>query len=387
MKKIKLIWILCIFLFIPNPVLAHPGRTDSNGCHTCKSNCSSWGLEYGEYHCHNGNTYTNSKNQTFYKDGTLISDTTPPTPSNQPNIKPNTPEPPIIIKSNNANLGTLTVDNNNLNIEDTMNYTITNTNPIIEATPEDKKATVKINKPNEWIKGKNEITILVTAEDSTTKKYKLLLNIGNNDATLKILTVNAEEIEIQDEMNFETTENIVEIIGITTDYNATIIGNGEYQLETGIHTISIQVTAEDGITQKEYILKINKILSNNVGVTITINNQEVVFNDYQSNIIYFPYTTEEIEIKYELEDERSSINLQYDKKIPEGRSKICFKVIAENGKEQEYTLNLFRYGKIEDTPSSDNSDNNETSSSNLIPLIAIGGSYYAYRKWKKNHTK
>jgi hypothetical protein len=34
-------------------VLAHPGNTDSSGCHTCRTNCSSWGLSTGEYHCHN----------------------------------------------------------------------------------------------------------------------------------------------------------------------------------------------------------------------------------------------------------------------------------------------------------------------------------------------
>jgi len=33
---------------------AHPGRTDSSGGHTCRTNCESWGLEYGEYHYHNG---------------------------------------------------------------------------------------------------------------------------------------------------------------------------------------------------------------------------------------------------------------------------------------------------------------------------------------------
>lgn len=35
-------------------VSAHPGRTDSSGCHTCRTNCERWGLSYGEYHCHNG---------------------------------------------------------------------------------------------------------------------------------------------------------------------------------------------------------------------------------------------------------------------------------------------------------------------------------------------
>lgn len=39
-------------LIIPNISLAHPGRTDASGCHTCRTNCASWGLSTGEYHCH-----------------------------------------------------------------------------------------------------------------------------------------------------------------------------------------------------------------------------------------------------------------------------------------------------------------------------------------------
>lgn len=38
--------------FGPTAALAHPGRTDSSGCHTCRTNCPNWGLSYGEYHCH-----------------------------------------------------------------------------------------------------------------------------------------------------------------------------------------------------------------------------------------------------------------------------------------------------------------------------------------------
>lgn len=37
---------------MPNLTFAHPGRTDSSGCHTCRTNCPNWGLSYGEYHCH-----------------------------------------------------------------------------------------------------------------------------------------------------------------------------------------------------------------------------------------------------------------------------------------------------------------------------------------------
>ncbi|MBW7651353.1 thermonuclease family protein [Anoxybacillus sp. ST4] len=37
------------------PVYAHPGKTDANGGHTCRTNCEKWGLKTGEYHYHNKN--------------------------------------------------------------------------------------------------------------------------------------------------------------------------------------------------------------------------------------------------------------------------------------------------------------------------------------------
>lgn len=53
-KKIALINLLLLLLItiFPDKILAHPGNTDSFGCHTCHTNCTDWGLYYGEYHCH-----------------------------------------------------------------------------------------------------------------------------------------------------------------------------------------------------------------------------------------------------------------------------------------------------------------------------------------------
>ncbi|SEO11528.1 hypothetical protein SAMN04488134_1046 [Amphibacillus marinus] len=56
MKKSGLIIVLIIFtLFSLNTyqVYAHPGRTDANGGHYCRTNCEKWGYEYDEYHYHN----------------------------------------------------------------------------------------------------------------------------------------------------------------------------------------------------------------------------------------------------------------------------------------------------------------------------------------------
>lgn len=53
MKKILIIFILGILFIGVMLTNAHPGRTDKNGCHVCRTNCEKWGLEQGEYHCHN----------------------------------------------------------------------------------------------------------------------------------------------------------------------------------------------------------------------------------------------------------------------------------------------------------------------------------------------
>ncbi len=51
MKKLVLALIL-VWLF-PSLSFAHPGRTASDGCHYCRTNCSKWGEISGQRHCHN----------------------------------------------------------------------------------------------------------------------------------------------------------------------------------------------------------------------------------------------------------------------------------------------------------------------------------------------
>ncbi len=49
------IMLTCGFsFFLPISVEAHPGRTASDGCHYCRTNCDKWGEVWGERHCHGG---------------------------------------------------------------------------------------------------------------------------------------------------------------------------------------------------------------------------------------------------------------------------------------------------------------------------------------------
>lgn len=80
------ILILIIFIFSPGISYAHPGRTASDGCHYCRTNCDKWGVPWNERHCHGGGyatPYTTPYSTPY---------TTPFTPSPKPTIR-STPSP------------------------------------------------------------------------------------------------------------------------------------------------------------------------------------------------------------------------------------------------------------------------------------------------------
>lgn len=75
MNKSRLIKILLILFYIVLvynlsgfDVYAHPGRTDSSSGHTCRTNCGSWGLDYGEYHKHNSSSVASYEDPEDKKD-------------------------------------------------------------------------------------------------------------------------------------------------------------------------------------------------------------------------------------------------------------------------------------------------------------------------------
>lgn len=83
MRKI-IIFITVLIIFTQN-IFAHPGNTDSDGCHTCRTNCEKWGLNYDEYHCHNAKG-ANPVNQSKSIDNDYNYNTTKNNTSNAPTV-------------------------------------------------------------------------------------------------------------------------------------------------------------------------------------------------------------------------------------------------------------------------------------------------------------
>ncbi|WP_342480006.1 MBL fold metallo-hydrolase [Paenibacillus sp. FSL L8-0340] len=102
MKKKTIFSLFLTFVLVLLPIVAnaHPGRTDSDGGHYCRTNCAKWGLQDGEYHYHNGGK-TKSTPAATAKPSVK--------PTAKPTTKPTVQPAPALALPKKQNAGTLQV--------------------------------------------------------------------------------------------------------------------------------------------------------------------------------------------------------------------------------------------------------------------------------------
>lgn len=177
-------------------------------------------------------------------------------------------------KSNNTNLKVLSIEGVELTPAFSANVTEYSVKLVnykeqslkIDAKAEDEKATLKVE-GNEEIKiGENVISITVTAEDGTTKVYKVTVTNEEKEALgLSSLVIKGVELKsfspskFNYEIEFKELDKL-EIEAIANEEGATveIIGN-ENLTEIGEHIITIMVTSADGEQIATYTIKANKL--------------------------------------------------------------------------------------------------------------------------------
>ena len=177
-----------------------------------------------------------------------------------------------------ATLSSLSVSNGILTPAFSSNvrtYSVNVANTVTEitltATPNNAKATVIGAGVKQLTAGANTFTITVTAEDGVTKSvYTVTVNRASAslgiDASLSGLTVSAGELNPAFSSTVYTymvnvANSVTEITVTATpnDAKATVSGNnGTSQLTTGVNTLFITVTAEDGATFLEYIILVTR---------------------------------------------------------------------------------------------------------------------------------
>lgn len=246
--KFKLICVvlLCFLLITPNKVEAHPGRTDANGCHYCRTNCAKWGLSDGQYHCHNGGGY-NSSSSNSYNSTSSYGSTSPSNYSQ--------PAPP---KSSDNTLKSVKIDGEEIVVADRMQYETNKMNVTISVETNDSNATTDID-DGYLVVGENNINITVTAEDGSKKDYVLTIKRLSDNTNIKI-KIDGEEIEfVNNKASVMVSSNTkkLDYKYELEDKNAKVEITGDKDLEYGDNIVKFTVTAEDG-TEEVYELTVDK---------------------------------------------------------------------------------------------------------------------------------
>ena len=251
-KQTKIILIL--ITFIPTIVFAHPGKTDANGCHYCRTNCAKWGLYNGQYHCHNGGTGGSSSSNNTTKKTTTTTKRSTTKRTTTSSTTTTTTTTTQIIKNNDTTIKEIIIDDISFQIIEDIYYTTKNSSVDIKVILNDEKAKYSINGNLNLNTGENTITIIVTAEDESTKEYKFIIT---KEEDLKSNT-NIKAYINEDTINFynnkatytvKTDQESVSIECIPDNDNAIInIDNPNPTLNYGDNIINIHITAEDQTT-------------------------------------------------------------------------------------------------------------------------------------------
>lgn len=175
-------------------------------------------------------------------------------------------------RSNNALLGSITIDNGKLNFDkNVFMYDVRVLNEVstinVVATPEDSKAKVKVDSPKSLKEGDNKVVIKVTAENGATQEYSINIKrlkvgevLGDNPNIANIIitgyNINFNPMTTSYNLKLDNKTKSLNISVVMQEEGATYQINGNNDLKNG-DIITINTTSMDG-TQNTYKIIIEK---------------------------------------------------------------------------------------------------------------------------------
>ncbi|RAV11716.1 cadherin-like beta sandwich domain-containing protein, partial [Paenibacillus contaminans] len=293
-------------------------------------------------------------------------------------------------KSSNADLSALTLSDGTLNpvfSAGNGSYTASVGNEVtsIDVTPTvaDSTATVTLNddpvasgsSKNVTLNvGTNTVTVVVTAQNGTTKTYTITVTRAkSSNADLSALMLSAGTLtpvfnagnEIYTaSVGFDVTSvNVTPIAAntaavIEVNEKPVVSGHAEnVTLDVGANAIKINMTSEDGATTKTYNLIVTR-LSNNTSLNeliLTLGEQNIAVtgDNYSTSITNAVYSATVTASVY---DANSSLQINgvtvasgssSDIQLAEGPNTIVVKVTAQDLSVKEYAITVTRFGNAE----------------------------------------
>ena len=300
-----------------------------------------------------------------------------------------------IVKSDNAYLSKLTPSLGKIDFnKTTFLYNINVENNIdkisFDIETEDKNASIKVLSENFFTpktitvdnlkEGDTTLEIIVVAQNGNTKTYSVIIHrLGkelSSDANLSSLSVNGQTLDKEFNMN-ETEYSIGEIpyslekltINATPNIDTstlTYLVNGNKQSSNvvdipknnGNGAITVQVTAEDGKTVKNYKITYSKQASSNAYLSdLRVSSGELSFNKTKySYIVNIDSDVNKVDLTSVLEDNKSNMKINGTtytsphtytiSPLEVGNTEVVILVTAEDGTFLTYKVTFVKKANI-----------------------------------------
>lgn len=337
-----ILFIGSMFLVNTTEVQASSGFLRKNSIKSC--NGVMYGQHSGDNHWHmasyDGERY-HAVGDPFYYD---------PCPNNNSSNNNVTPD-----TSSSNNTSDNSTSNSNANTNSSNNNT-TSTPPVVE----EPKAPVESNNNNNVVSGSSNNTAgnntispskeePVKKEEGKDTAEKEEDKPKSSDNTLKKLIIDGKELDIEDNIEYTTKKEKLDIKVTPNDKNATYTVKGNTKLIIGENEIVIEVVAEDKST-KEYVINATRerVLSSNTDITISINEMEITIYDNKGSTTVSPDVTK-VSVEYKLADEKSKVEISELGELEFGDNLLTIKVIAEDGTIENYEVTIHKNTQTEET--------------------------------------
>ena len=169
----------------------------------------------------------------------------------------------------------------------------------------------------------------------------------SSDTSLKSVTVDGNSIEVSDWMEYQTTNERVDIVVETTDSNATYTVHNRDLLE-GENPIEIEVTAPNGDIKSYTLTVVREELSDNTNIHVIIDGKEITFDSMGNAEVTVSSTTDQIEYTYTLEDENAAVETEEIETLQTGDNLMKFLVTAQDGTQETYEITIHKYSFAEE---------------------------------------
>ena len=244
-----------------------------------------------------------------------------------------------------TSLATFTINGSAVEDGDVLIVNSGTTSVTVVATPTDNAASAVVSGDAGLVSGDNNVVVTVTGSDSSTQQvYTVDVYVSNvgpgfsNDATLSMLKVNDVTVTPGQLIEVAPLTNSVTVAATTNDVNATSVVSGSTGLVTGINTVTITVTAEDGVTTHAYTVKVKVLaLSADVALsTFTVNGQNV----RNGGRLFLDPGTDSVAVVATPNDTSSSVEVTGSTGLTAGANTLSVLVTSESGTTATYTVTL-----------------------------------------------